>query len=96
MALEKEVLLSESKSLQSRVEAFNVFNHSQFYGPAAVNGNISRTNFGAGRERGLSPTYAASREVPVLICAVPSVALEHGPGASEFKIRRSRSASGSG
>jgi hypothetical protein len=28
------------------VEAFNVFNHAQFYGPAAVNGNISSANFG--------------------------------------------------
>ena len=46
MALEKEVALSESKSLQFRVEAFNAFNHSQFHGPAAVNGNISSTNFG--------------------------------------------------
>jgi Carboxypeptidase regulatory-like domain/TonB dependent receptor len=46
MALEKDVPLSESKSLQFRVEAFNTFNHSQFDGPAAVNGNISSTNFG--------------------------------------------------
>jgi hypothetical protein len=28
------------------MEAFNVFNHAQFYGPAAVNGNISSANFG--------------------------------------------------
>ncbi len=46
MALQKDVPLSESKSLQFRVESFNAFNHSQFYGPAAVNGNISSTNFG--------------------------------------------------
>jgi len=29
-----------------RVEAFNAFNHAQFYGSAAVNGNISSPNFG--------------------------------------------------
>ena len=46
MALQKNVRLSESKSLDFRVEAFNVFNHAQFYGPAAVNGNISSANFG--------------------------------------------------
>jgi hypothetical protein len=46
MALEKNVRLSESKSLEFRLEAFNVFNHAQFYGPSAVNGNISSANFG--------------------------------------------------
>jgi len=46
MALEKDVRFAESKSLEIRLEAFNVFNHAQFYGPAAVNGNISSANFG--------------------------------------------------
>ena len=46
MALEKNVRLSESKSLEFRLEGFNVFNHAQFYGPSAVNGNISSANFG--------------------------------------------------
>jgi hypothetical protein len=46
MALEKGVRLSESRSLEFRLEAFNLFNHAQFYGPAAVNGNISSENFG--------------------------------------------------
>jgi len=46
MAVQKKVRLSESKSLEFRLEAFNVFNHAQFYGPAAVNGNISSANFG--------------------------------------------------
>ena len=32
--------------VELRAEAFNVFNHGQFFGPAAVNGNISSTNFG--------------------------------------------------
>ena len=46
MALEKSLKLSEFKSLQFRMEAFNAFNHAQFYGPAAVNGNITSANFG--------------------------------------------------
>ena len=46
MAVQKNVRLSESKSLDFRLEAFNVFNHAQFYGAAAVNGNISSANFG--------------------------------------------------
>ena len=46
MAVQKNVRLSESKFLDFRLEAFNVFNHAQFYGPAAVNGNISSANFG--------------------------------------------------
>jgi hypothetical protein len=46
MALLKNVTLTEAKSLQFRLEAFNVFNHAQFYGPTAVNGNISSSNFG--------------------------------------------------
>ena len=29
-----------------RLEAFNVFNHPQFYGPGAVNGNITSPTFG--------------------------------------------------
>ena len=33
MALLKNIGLTESKSLQLRFEAFNVFNHPQFFGP---------------------------------------------------------------
>ncbi len=46
MALMKTVPLSESKSLQFRMEAFNVFNHAQFFGSASVDGNINSSNFG--------------------------------------------------
>jgi hypothetical protein len=46
MALLKNLRVTESKSLQFRVEAFNVFNHAQFFGPQAVDGNISSTTFG--------------------------------------------------
>jgi Carboxypeptidase regulatory-like domain len=46
MALLKNVRLTESKSLQFRVEAFNIFNHAQFFGPQAVDGNIDSSTFG--------------------------------------------------
>jgi hypothetical protein len=42
----KTVNFTESKSLDIRVEAFNVFNHAQFYGPAAVDGEINDPAFG--------------------------------------------------
>jgi len=46
LAMEKELPLTEGKSLHFRLEAFNVFNHAQFFGAAAVNGNISSASFG--------------------------------------------------
>jgi len=46
MALLKNLRLSESQSLQFRLEAFNVFNHAQFFGPQAVDGNIGSATFG--------------------------------------------------
>jgi hypothetical protein len=46
IAVSKRTILHDQVSLEVRVEAFNVFNHSQFFGPAAINGNISSANFG--------------------------------------------------
>ncbi|SFS13789.1 Carboxypeptidase regulatory-like domain-containing protein [Granulicella pectinivorans] len=46
MTLQKELRFSEFHSLEFRVEAFNVFNHPQFYGPATVNGQRGDPNFG--------------------------------------------------
>jgi hypothetical protein len=46
MAIAKRVSLTESKSLLFRVEAFNVFNHTQFNGPSSVDGNIGSSTFG--------------------------------------------------
>ncbi len=45
-SVQKALRLTETRSLQLRVEAFNVFNHAQFYGPASVNGNINSATFG--------------------------------------------------
>ena len=46
VALQKNLPLTESKSLQFRAETFNTFNHAQFFGAAAVDGNISDATFG--------------------------------------------------
>jgi hypothetical protein len=46
LALLKSIPISESKAVQLRLETFNVFNHTQFFGPQAINGNISSPLFG--------------------------------------------------
>jgi hypothetical protein len=46
LALLKNVRVTESKSLQFRLEGFNIFNHAQFFGPQAVDGNIDSGTFG--------------------------------------------------
>jgi hypothetical protein len=46
VALNKQLRLTESKSLDFRLEAFNVFNHAQFYGPASVDGEVNDPHFG--------------------------------------------------
>jgi Carboxypeptidase regulatory-like domain/TonB dependent receptor len=45
-ALQKNLRLTEAKSLQFRLESFNTFNHSQFFGSSSVDGNISSATFG--------------------------------------------------
>jgi hypothetical protein len=39
-------LFKESQSLDIRVEAFNIFNHAQFYGPQSVEGVVQDADFG--------------------------------------------------
>ncbi len=46
LALLKNVRLSETKSLEIRLETFNTFNHAQFFGAGAVNGVIGTPAFG--------------------------------------------------
>ncbi|MEP6963741.1 MAG: TonB-dependent receptor, partial [Acidobacteriota bacterium] len=38
--------ISETKALQFRLESFNTFNHTQFFGPSSVNGDIDSDSFG--------------------------------------------------
>ena len=46
MALLRSFAVTESKTVQFRFEAFNAFNHTQFFGPAAVQGDFNSANFG--------------------------------------------------
>ena len=46
LALLRNFRISETKALQFRVESFNTFNHAQFFGPVAVNGDIDSGLFG--------------------------------------------------
>lgn len=45
-ALHKMTKFTELKTLEMRFELFNGFNHAQFFGPNAVNGNIDSATFG--------------------------------------------------
>ena len=46
MAVAKSLPLAGSKTLLFRVEAFNIFNHTQFNGPGSVDDNIGSSTFG--------------------------------------------------
>jgi len=46
LALIKRVKFGATRNLELRLEAFNLFNHPQFYGAGAVNGNIASPTFG--------------------------------------------------
>ena len=46
MALHKVTNFAEARSLELRLEMFNVFNHAQFYPNGSVDGNIGDVSFG--------------------------------------------------
>jgi hypothetical protein len=46
LALLRNFRVGESRSLQFRLETFNTFNHAQFFGPVAVDGDIDSKLFG--------------------------------------------------
>jgi hypothetical protein len=43
LTLQKNVRLADARSIEFRAEAFNAFNHTQFYGPASVDGQVDDT-----------------------------------------------------
>lgn len=45
-ALLKTVRLTDTRAIHLRFEAFNLFNHAQFFGAASVNGNVTSPSFG--------------------------------------------------
>ncbi len=44
--LSRSFLVKDDRSIEFRVEAFNLFNHAQFFGASAIDGNISSGSFG--------------------------------------------------
>lgn len=42
----KAFQIDDQRALEFRMEAFNAFNHAQFFGPVAVNGDINSNLFG--------------------------------------------------
>jgi hypothetical protein len=44
--LSRNIHLGDDRALEFRAEAFDVFNHAQFFGASSVEGNISSGNFG--------------------------------------------------
>ena len=46
LALLRSFSINEKTALQFRLETFNTFNHAQFFGPAAVNGDFGTGTFG--------------------------------------------------
>jgi hypothetical protein len=44
--LSRSIAIRRDQALEVRAEAFNLFNHAQFFGAAAVEGNISSGSFG--------------------------------------------------
>jgi hypothetical protein len=44
--LSRSFLVKENRALEFRAEAFNIANHAQFFGAAAVEGNVSSGTFG--------------------------------------------------
>ena len=50
MALHRTTKFTETKSLELRLEMFNVFNHAQFYPNGSVDGDISDPTFGYVRQ----------------------------------------------
>jgi hypothetical protein len=46
LALLRSFPLSETKALQFRLETFHAFNHTQFFGPVAADGDFNSSTFG--------------------------------------------------
>jgi hypothetical protein len=46
MAVQKDLRVTEGTKVELRMEAFNVFNHAQFFGPTTVGGDVNSDNFG--------------------------------------------------
>ena len=45
LVLQRNFQIREAQVLQFRLEVFNIFNHVQFFGPAAVNGDVDNPRY---------------------------------------------------
>jgi hypothetical protein len=67
MALHKVTSFTEGRSLELRLEMFNVFNHAQFYPNGSVDGNIGDASFGRVLRAADPPESVKNRsKVPLL------------------------------
>ena len=76
LTLLKSVSLRAGEAVQFRLEAFNVFNRAQFYGPGAVDGNVAQLDVRpnrAGRSASLDPSR---RKIHVLNVVVTAGAID--------------------
>jgi hypothetical protein len=46
MAVQKDVRIAEGSQVELRMEAFNVFNHAQFFGPTTISSDVNSDSFG--------------------------------------------------
>ena len=65
--LSRRFLVSDSRALEFRVEAFNVTNHSQFFGASAVEGQYFKRELWTGCERDVAATNADRAALPLLM-----------------------------
>ena len=72
--ISREFSMSEGRALEVRAEAFNVFNHAQFFGPAAVEGNISQL-LGPATGQGGKPTGTFGHAVNAMAPRLMQVAV---------------------
>jgi hypothetical protein len=65
----RRFLVKDARALELRAEAFNVFNHAQFFGASAVEGNISSQALGSSAGFGSSSAFgqAISAQPPRLM-----------------------------
>ena len=64
----ERVTFDKARNLEIRLEAFNVFNHPQFYGAGSVDGNIVSPTFGT-----LSGPHLPAFSITFILLMLPSV-----------------------
>jgi hypothetical protein len=63
LTIQKKLPFNDARSLDLRLEAFNAFNHTQFYSPAAVDRQIRRSELWQYRHRRSPPPDSIRGEI---------------------------------